>query len=169
MGGVLSRDVFSWRWRQARDRAGVPGLHFHDLRHLGLTLAAVAGATTRELMKRAGHASPRAALIYQHASEDRDAVIAAALTRLASTPPAKIAPPLWHADGTRGSIGRLLRAGHPRDYLAKALVAEADGNRTRLTEILGHTGFEDRCRPSAVVRFWTGTCRLACDDAILEP
>jgi hypothetical protein len=27
---------------------------------------------------------------------------------------------------------------------AKALVAEADGNRTRLTEILGHTGFEDR-------------------------
>jgi len=23
-------------------------------------------------------------------------------------------------------------------------VAEADGNRTRLTEILGHTGFEDR-------------------------
>jgi len=91
-GGVLSRDVFSWRWRQARDRAGVPGLHFHDLRHLGLTLAAVAGATTRELMKRAGHASPRAALIYQHASEDRDAVIAAALTRLASTRPAKIAP-----------------------------------------------------------------------------
>jgi hypothetical protein len=25
-----------------------------------------------------------------------------------------------------------------------ALVAEADGNRTRLTEILGHTGFEDQ-------------------------
>lgn len=105
-GGGLSRDVFSWRWRwrQARDRAGVPGLHFHDLRHLGLTLAAVAGATTRELMKRAGHASPRAALIYQHASEDRDAVIAAALTRLASTPPAKDRPPYgtrmargWHA------------------------------------------------------------------------
>jgi Mn-containing catalase len=29
-----------------------------------------------------GHASPRAALIYQHALQDRDAVIAAALSEL---------------------------------------------------------------------------------------
>jgi integrase len=52
----------------------------HDLRHTGNTLAAATGASTKELMSRMGHASPRAALIYQHASQDRDAVIAAALS-----------------------------------------------------------------------------------------
>jgi integrase len=91
-GALLSRWSFAWHWKRARQRAGAPGLHFHDLRHLGLTLAAVAGATTRELMKRAGHSSARAALIYQHASEDRDAVIAAALSELADASPKAIAP-----------------------------------------------------------------------------
>jgi hypothetical protein len=33
-------------------------IHFHDLRGAGLTWAATQGATTRELMARAGHASP---------------------------------------------------------------------------------------------------------------
>jgi hypothetical protein len=45
-------------------------------------LAAATGASTKELMSRMGHASPRAALIYQHATRDRDAVIAAALSDL---------------------------------------------------------------------------------------
>jgi hypothetical protein len=35
------------------------------------TLAAYTGATTKELMARLGHASPRAAMIYQHAAADR--------------------------------------------------------------------------------------------------
>jgi len=30
------------------------------------------GVTTKELMARIGHASPRAALIYQHATKERD-------------------------------------------------------------------------------------------------
>jgi len=34
------------------------------------------GVTTKELMARIGHASPRAALIYQHATEERDRTIA---------------------------------------------------------------------------------------------
>ena len=38
------------------------GLRFHDLRHTGNTLAAATGASTKELMARMGHASPRAAL-----------------------------------------------------------------------------------------------------------
>ena len=50
----------------------------HDLRHVGNTLAAT-GASTRELMARMGHSSPRAALIYQHATLERDRAIAAAL------------------------------------------------------------------------------------------
>jgi len=39
-------------------------------------LAARTGATTKELMARLGHASPRASLIYQHATDDRDRRIA---------------------------------------------------------------------------------------------
>jgi hypothetical protein len=37
------------------------------------------GITTKELMARIGHASPRAALIYQHATEQRDREVAAYL------------------------------------------------------------------------------------------
>jgi hypothetical protein len=43
------------------------------------TLAASSGASTRELMHRMGHASMRAALIYQHATSKRDREIAAAI------------------------------------------------------------------------------------------
>jgi integrase len=73
-------------WNTARVAIGRPELHFHDLRHAGLTWAATQGMTTRELMARAGHASPDAALRYQHATEDRDAAIASALSALAQTP-----------------------------------------------------------------------------------
>jgi integrase len=54
-------------------------MHFHDLRHVGGTLAAATGASLKELMARRGHSSTRAALIYQHASRDRDQAIARAL------------------------------------------------------------------------------------------
>jgi hypothetical protein len=54
---------------------------FHDLRHTGNTLAAASGASTRELMHRMGHASMRAALIYQHATSERDREIAAGMDR----------------------------------------------------------------------------------------
>lgn len=57
-------------------------LRFHDLRHTGNTLATATGASTKELMSRMGHASGRAALIYQHATKDRDAAIAASLSDL---------------------------------------------------------------------------------------
>ena len=60
--------------------AGLPeGFRFHDLRHTGNTLAPSSGASTRELMHRMGHASMRAALIYQHATSKRDREIAAAI------------------------------------------------------------------------------------------
>ena len=56
---------------------GLPeGLHMHDLRHSGLTLVAMSGVTTKELMRRGGHASPTAALRYQHVAEGRDREIA---------------------------------------------------------------------------------------------
>ncbi|HUH07432.1 MAG TPA: site-specific integrase [Egibacteraceae bacterium] len=69
-------------WRRARLAVGRPDLRFHDLRHTGNTLAAATGASTAELMARMGHNSPRAALIYQHATQDRDEAIARALGEL---------------------------------------------------------------------------------------
>ncbi|MEU8040828.1 tyrosine-type recombinase/integrase [Streptosporangium sp. NPDC049078] len=51
--------------------AGLPKIHFHDLRHTGNTLAANAGASIRELMERMGHSSTRAAMVYQHSTYER--------------------------------------------------------------------------------------------------
>ena len=70
---------WSKTWRKVTDAVGVQGVHFHDLRHTGNTLAASTGASTKELMARMGHASPRAALIYQHATREREDAIAAGL------------------------------------------------------------------------------------------
>lgn len=88
-GATPRRTNFQKHWRRAITKAGVPWLHVHDLRHTGATLAATTGASLRELMERLGHASPRAALIYQHATKDRDRAIADALDALAQEHKAK--------------------------------------------------------------------------------
>jgi len=82
-GSALSPRNFNRAWDKARQIAGRPDLHLHDLRHSGLTWAAASGASVAELMRRGGHANPRAALRYQHATEDRDQAIADALAGLA--------------------------------------------------------------------------------------
>jgi integrase len=69
-------------WRTAVMEAGVQGLHLHDLRHIGNTLAAMTGASLRELMERAGHSSTRAAIGYLQAVKDRDRAIADGLSEL---------------------------------------------------------------------------------------
>jgi integrase len=81
-GAPLRRNNFhrTVRWQDVTKAVGLPeGFHFHDLRHTGNTLTAASGASTRELMHRLGHASMRAALIYQHATSERDREIADAL------------------------------------------------------------------------------------------
>jgi integrase len=78
-GEPLTRRIWNVRWNAARTVVGVPHLHFHDLRHTGNTLAAATGASTKELMARMGHSSSRAALIYQHATRERDVIIANAI------------------------------------------------------------------------------------------
>ena len=86
-GGLIRRSNFNRRaWAPAVRSVGLTDFHFHDLRHTGNTLAAMTGASTRELMSRMGHASPRAALIYQHATRDRDAEIAARLGTMFAPP-----------------------------------------------------------------------------------
>ena len=62
---------------------GKPTMRIHDLRHVGATLAAQAGATTKELMLRIGHTTPAMAMRYQHAAAERDAHIADQLSKLA--------------------------------------------------------------------------------------
>jgi integrase len=78
-GIVLRKSNWSVYWRRVTKSVGVEGLHFHDLRHTGNTLAASAGASTKELMSRMGHSSTRAAMLYQHATRERDDAIAEAL------------------------------------------------------------------------------------------
>jgi integrase len=85
-GARLRRSNWSVLWKKATEKVGVPGLRLHDLRHTCNTLTAATGASTRELMHRMGHASPRAALRYQHATRERDEVIAAALSDLIEAP-----------------------------------------------------------------------------------
>ncbi|MER5628044.1 site-specific integrase [Streptosporangium sp. NPDC002544] len=78
-GAMLRRSGFRRIWRKVQADVGLPGFRFHDLRHVGNTLASDSGASLKELMTRMGHSSTRAALIYQHASKDRDQAIARAL------------------------------------------------------------------------------------------
>jgi len=82
-GGTLRRNNFNPIWSAAVAAVGLPDAHFHDLRHTGGTLAATTGATTKELMARLGHSSTRAAMIYQHATKERDKAIADALGQFA--------------------------------------------------------------------------------------
>lgn len=86
-GGPVRPHVLQKHWARARLAAGRPDLHMHDLRHTGNTWAAATGASTRELMARMGHSTPDAALRYQHATEDRDRVIAEALAGLTKPAP----------------------------------------------------------------------------------
>lgn len=78
-GAPLRPGVWQREWVRARTKVGRPDLHLHDLRHVAGTLAAATGASTKELMRRLGHATPQAALRYQHATDDRDEGIAAGI------------------------------------------------------------------------------------------
>ena len=82
-GGYIPLYTLHNAFWPARDAAGRPDLHFHDLRHTGATLAAATGATLADLMARIGHSTPAMALRYQHAVEGRDQQIAAALSGFA--------------------------------------------------------------------------------------
>lgn len=102
-GGLLRRSNFRQIWIKALLDASVPTVHFHDLRHTGNTVAASTGASTRELMTRMGHSSTRAALIYQHATDDRDRQLADGidvLIQAAQAPQADVADRVLPASGT---------------------------------------------------------------------
>ena len=84
MGTPLRRSNFYRRvWMPAVAKVGLPGIHFHDLRHAGNALTADAGASLRELMERTGHSSTRAALIYLRSSDERQRMLADAIGQAA--------------------------------------------------------------------------------------
>jgi integrase len=80
-GATPRRSNFNRLWLSAVDTAGIApevGLHFHDLRHTGNTLTK--GASLKDVMRRLGHASTRAAPIYQHADRASERAIAEGLS-----------------------------------------------------------------------------------------
>ena len=80
---MLPRNFYR-AWEKARKAVGRPDLTLHDLRHTGLTWSAATGAPIRELMRRGGHSSPRAAVRYQRAAEESNRALADALSKMAA-------------------------------------------------------------------------------------
>jgi integrase len=69
-------------WGAARKRVGLEWVRFHDLRHFAATMFATTGASTKELMSRGGWKSVTMVVRYEHASEERDALLAQALNAM---------------------------------------------------------------------------------------
>ena len=75
----LSSAVVNRAYKAALEAVGCQGLHWHDLRHTGATLAYSVGATVRDVQARLGHMTTRAAMIYAHRAEGADRRLADAL------------------------------------------------------------------------------------------
>jgi integrase len=103
-GGRLRRSNFRKFWYQARGGVDLRNLHFHDLRHTGNTMAAVQGASRKDMMERMGRSSTRAALVYLHATRERDQKIAGGMGKLFVA--AKKAQKSVGPKGTGGASGR---------------------------------------------------------------
>ena len=78
-GAPITTQHWSKKFREAADSASAPDSSSTTCATWPGTLAAATGASTRELMARLGHSTPRASLIYQHATEQRDRQIAAGI------------------------------------------------------------------------------------------
>jgi integrase len=121
------------RWAAAVKAAGIVGeFHFHDLRHTGNTLAAASGASTRELMHRMGHSSMRAALIYQHATSERDREIAEGMDKRIADQTGKKPP--RQAEASQEARRRRRRPGRrsgPARLMAREWPARSKAPETR--------------------------------------
>ena len=74
----VSQTTFDKAWRAARDQVK-PGLHYHDLRAVALTLYNRGGATAEELMRRGRHTDLDTATVYQGVTAARDRTLTAKL------------------------------------------------------------------------------------------
>jgi integrase len=66
-------------WDKSRKQVGLKSVRYHDLRHFAATMFASTGASTKEIMSRGGWKSVAMVVRYEHASEERDALLAEAL------------------------------------------------------------------------------------------
>jgi integrase len=64
---AITPGALRYRWDRARRISGVKGLHFHDLRHEGLSLMAQAGLDIGQLQAQSGHKTPGILLTYVNA------------------------------------------------------------------------------------------------------
>jgi integrase len=102
-GATPRRSNVNRLWQSAARKAGIDpavGLHFHDLRHTGNHLTK--GASLKDVMRRLGRASTRAALIYQHADRESERAIASGLS---DTITAALAGTNGHGAGTTAAGG----------------------------------------------------------------
>ena len=86
-GSFYTEGRFRGPFHAAKAAIGHDELHFHDLRHFGGVMAAVAGATTKEVMDRLGHTTSTAAMRYQHVAARRADALAERLSLLAASKP----------------------------------------------------------------------------------
>jgi integrase len=85
-GRPITQSTRQRHWRRARAAEGLDTLRWHDLRHTGATEFARAGATMKELQARLGHSTVEAALVYQHATAERDRAIAERMGSVIAAP-----------------------------------------------------------------------------------
>lgn len=83
-GGYYAEGRYRTPFFNARQAIGKDELHFHDLRHFGGVMAAVAGGTTKEVMARLGHVTSGTAMRYQHVAAGRADMLADRLSELAA-------------------------------------------------------------------------------------
>ena len=129
------------RYAAADSTSWAAGLHVHDLRHAGNTLAADTGISLRNLMAHMGHHNGRAALIYQHKCASADRPIAEGLDgRSAPVEPHRPAATLQEPRPSNGPYP----ANPPNDqgpgerfHLADLdlHMRASDGNRTRIISL----------------------------------
>jgi hypothetical protein len=98
-GKPLRRSNFCRRvWHPALRAAGLPPIHFHD-RVTPVISSPDEGANLRELMDRMGHSTTRAAMAYLHGSDERQQVIADALSSRAAAEMGRSGPRLSSTAG----------------------------------------------------------------------
>ncbi|PPK90848.1 site-specific recombinase XerD [Kineococcus xinjiangensis] len=82
-GRCLSPDTFTRRFNRLVDRAGVPRIRLHDIRHTYATLAMDAGADPKTLSDRIGHANTSITMqVYTHRSTGKDRPLAERMSAL---------------------------------------------------------------------------------------
>jgi integrase len=115
-GSALRATNFRRRiWRSAVRAAEFDGLRIHDLRHTAVALWIAAGASPKEVARRAGHTSVKTVLdVYGHLYDEADVALrerleamfvpVVALRRTHAAPPKRACGPLRSSQTDRGNL-----------------------------------------------------------------